>query len=131
MKSIHNAVTDCLEELELEEIFAPDIEEIGQRKYRVTFQEIRNGNNKLVIEVEYFYGFNERGSVLDDDDTTEWIESRVIDRHGVSSMTAQIIDELLAISIDDSHFDSDSEEEDDISTVSQLSTRPPSPIPLA
>lgn len=134
MKSIYNAVPDTLEELELEEYFEYDIEEIGRRHYRVTFKEKENGNNKVVIEVIYLYGINLRdsGVLLDDDGFSEWIETEIVDRHVVSRMMAETIHELLAITIDNDHFDSDDEEEsDDDSTISQSSTPPPSPIPLA
>ena len=129
MKSIYNAVPDTLEELELEEFFEYDIEEIGQRHYRVTFKEKENGNNKVVIEVIYLYGIviRDNSALLDDNAWSEWIESEIVDRHVVSRAMAETIHELLAITIDDDHFDSD----DDESIVSQASTLPPSPIPLA
>ena len=116
MKSIHNAVTDTLEELELEAYCIANVEEVRVAKYRVTFQERRNGNNKVVIEVEYCSGMNLASSRflrVDEDAVDEWIEIEIVERHGLSEMTATLLYEGLAFQIDETHFDSDSELEDD------------------
>jgi hypothetical protein len=128
MKSIYNAVTDCLEELELEDHCEVSIREIYPQKYQVTFQERRNGNNKVVIEVEYFRGINLASSrfiTLDDDAWHEWIEIGIVERHGLSEMTANVFYEGLAFQIDESHFDSDSESDDEETITSQPSTPRP------
>lgn len=116
MKNIYNAVTDTLEELELEAYCIGSVEELRLAKYRVTFQERRNGNNKVVIEVEYCTGINlasSRFTHLDEDAVDEWIEIEIVERYGLSEMTATLLYEGLAFQIDETHFDSDSEMEDD------------------
>ena len=130
MKNIYNAVSDCLEDLELEGHCDASIQEISTEKYRVTFQERRNGNNKVVIEVEYCRGLNLASSrfvTLDDDAWHEWIEIDIVERVGISEITANILYEELAFQIDETHFDSESEDDDEtLSIASQPLTPPPS-----
>lgn len=136
MKSIHNAVTDTLEDLDLQEYCEASIDSLNSRVHRVTFQERRNGNNKVVIQVEYCSGINLASSrfvTLNDDAWHEWIEIDIIDRHGLSEVTANVLYEGLAVQIDDTHFDSDSEYDDDsddetVSISSEPLTPPPSRV---
>jgi len=132
MISLENAVPDTLEELELEEIIEYNIREVQPDVlYHVTFQEIRNGNNKTVISVEYT---TEVGDLLDDASWEGEVEVKIVQRHGMSAMTAQVILELLAITLDADYFDSDSEEEEEdsddetLSIASQPLTPPPSRV---
>lgn len=132
MKSIQNAVTDTLEDLELEDYCEALIHMVNTSTHLVTFQERRNGNNKVVIEVEYCRGLNLASSrfiTLDDDAWHEWLEIDIVERHGISEMTANVLYEGLAFQIDNTHFDSDSEEEDDsdAETLSDPRTPPSRP----
>lgn len=134
MLSLENAVPDTLEELELEEFIDYDIREVQEGfLYHVTFQEKENGNNKVVISVEYSRDVSD---LLDDDAWDGDVDVYVIQRHGISPMMAEMITELLSITIDADYFDSDSEEEDSddetVSLPSQPRTPPPRPSqPLA
>jgi hypothetical protein len=127
MKNIYNAVSDCLEDLELEAHCDASVAEIHAQKYRVTFEERRNRNNKVVIEVEYCRGLNLASSrfvTLDDDAWHEWIEIGIVERDGLSEMTASVLYEGLAFQIDETHFDSESEDDGE-TTVSQPLTPQP------
>lgn len=135
MLSLENAVPDTLEELELEEFIDYDIHEVQEGfLYHVTFQEKDNGNNKVVISVEYS---RDVSNLLDDDAWDGDVDVYVIQRHSISPMMAEMITELLSITIDADYFDSDSEEEEDsddetASLPSQPQTPPPRPSrPLA
>ena len=127
MRSLENAVPDTLEELELEEILEYSIREVQPDiLYHVTFQEIRNGNNKVVVSVEYT---TETGDLLEDASWEGDIDVNIVERHGMGAMTAQVIMELLAVTLDEDYFDSDSEEEEDsddetLSIASQPLTPP-------
>lgn len=111
MKSLENAVTDTIEELELEEHIESHIHELEEnRLYHVTFQEIENGNNKTVISVEYS---TEIGDLMDDESWEGEIDVNILSCEGMGDMMPQLIMELLAITLDADYFDSDSEEEDD------------------
>lgn len=126
MISLENAVPDTLEELELEEIFEYNIREVQPDiLYHVTFQEIQNGNNKVVISVEYTA---ELGELIDDASWEGEVEVKIVQRDGIPAMMAQVILELLAISIDEEYFDSEDEDSDDetLSIASQPLTPPPS-----
>lgn len=133
MMNLENAISDTLEELELEQHIDYHIHEVVEnRLYNVTFQEKRNGNNDVIISVEYS---SDIGNLMNDDEWEGEIEVKIVRRHGVSSMTAQVIMELLAITLDDDYFESDEEEEDSddetLSTASQPLTPPPSRVRLA
>ena len=111
MKSLENAVTDTIEELELEEHIESHIHELEEnRLYHVTFQEIENGNNKTVISVEYS---TEIGDLMDDESWEGEIDVNILSCEGMGPTTAMLLMELLAITLDADYFDSDSEEEDD------------------
>lgn len=130
MRSLENAVTDTIEELELEEHIEYDIREVDQdRLYHVTFQERANGNNRAVISVEYS---TEVGDLMDDESWEGEIEVDLVSREGMGPMTAQVILELLAISLDEDYYDSDSEEEEDSDDETEsLPSQPRTPPPRA
>lgn len=112
MNSLENAVTDTLEELELDDYIEAHIREVDEDTlYHVTFQEKANGNNRMVIEVEYT---TEVGDLMDDESwEPELKEVAIVSREGIGPGTAMMILELLAITLDDDWFDSDSEDEED------------------
>lgn len=121
MRNLQNAVTDTLEELEMEDHVDYSIREVSQdRLYHVTFQERRNGNNHCVIAVDYS---TQVGDLLDDESWEGDIRLTVFRREGVSELTADFIMELLAITLDPDYFDSDDE------TVSTISSQPLTPPP--
>jgi hypothetical protein len=125
MRSLYNAVTDTLEELELEDHIESHIREVVEdRLYHVTFQEIENGNNRCVVSVEYQ---PTSGDLLDDDSWEETVNVTMIARDGIQPMMCQLLMELLAITIDADYFDSD-DDDDTASTVSQPLTPPPSRV---
>ena len=93
--------------------------------YHVTFQERRNGNNRCVISVEYS---TQVGDLSDDESWEEDIRLTVIRREGLSEMTADVIMELLAITLDPDYYDSEDEESDD-ETLSTISSEPLTPPP--
>jgi hypothetical protein len=127
MLSLENAVPDTLEELELEEFIDYDIREVQEGVlYHVTFQEKENGNNKVVISVEYSRDVSD---LLDDDAWDGDVDVYVIQRHGISPMMAEMITELLSITIDADYFDSDSEEEDSDDETASLPSQPQTPPP--
>lgn len=122
MLSLENAVPDTLEELELDEIFEYDIREVEEDVlYYVTFQEKENGNNKVVISVEYKY---EPYDLLDDNALEGEVDVNIVERDGIGPMTAQVIMELLAITLDADYYDSDSDSEEDDETLSEPRTPP-------
>ena len=128
MRNLDNAVTDTLEELELEDIFDYNIREVQEDTlYHVTFQEKENGNNQIVIAVEYS---TDTGDLLNDESWEGEIRVHIVQRHGIGQMTAEIIMELLAITLDEDYFDSEDEDDDD-TIVSQPLTPPPSRVRLA
>lgn len=126
MRALENAVSDTLEELELEEHVDYSIREVNEDSlYHVTFQERRNGNNRCVISVEYS---TQVGDLSDDESWEEDIRLTVIRREGLSEMTADVIMELLAITLDPDYYDSEDEESDD-ETLSTISSEPLTPPP--
>jgi hypothetical protein len=135
MLSLENAVPDMLEEIELDDIFDYDIREVQEDTlYHVTFREKENGNNYVVMSVEYTREVGD--DLLDDEQWEEDVEVLVIERHGVGPGTTSAMMELLAFTIDNDYFDSDDEEEDSddetVSLPSQPRTPPPRPSqPLA
>jgi hypothetical protein len=131
MISLENAVTDTLEELELEEHVEAHIREVDQdRLYHVTFQEKANGNNRMVVSVAYS---TEVGDLMDDESWEGEIEIDLVSREGMGPMTAQVILELLAITLDEDYYDSDSEdeEEDSDDETESLPSEPRTPPPRA
>lgn len=110
MRNLHNAVTDTLEELELEEHVEAHVQEVSENRfYHVTFQEKANGNNQMVISVEYT---SEVGDLLDDESWEPQLkEVYIVSREGMGPMTAQVILELLAITLDEDYYDTDSDDE--------------------
>ena len=126
MRALENAVSDTLEELELDEHVDYSIREVNEDSlYHVTFQERRNGNNRCVISVEYS---TQVGDLSDDESWEEDIRLTVIRREGLSEMTADVIMELLAITLDPHYYDSEDEESDD-ETLSTISSEPLTPPP--
>lgn len=124
MKSLQNAVTDTIEELELEDFVETHIQEVLPGfLYHVTFQDIRNGNKRTVISVRYSSDIDD---LLDDESWEGEIDVRILERHGMSQSSAEVIMEILAITLDGDYFDSDSEdEESDAETLSEPRTPPP------
>jgi hypothetical protein len=110
-----------LEELELEEIFDYLIEEVEENLYHVTFQEKENGNNKIVMSVQYTQNIGD--DLLDDEQWEEDVEVLIHERHGVGPGLALMMLEELCITIDEDYFDSD----DDDETLSQPRTPPAIP----
>lgn len=128
MLSLENAVPDMLEELELEEIFEYDIREVQEDTlYHVTFQMKENGNNYVVMSVEYSHPVGD--DLLDDEQWEEDVEVLVIERHGVGPSTSAAMMELLAFTIDNDYFDSDSEDEDSDDETESLPSQPRTPPP--
>ena len=124
MITLENAVTETLEELELEDYIEAHIREVQEdRLYHVTFQERQNGNNRMVIHVEYS---SEVGDLMDDESwEPELQEVYIVSREGIGPGTAMMILELLAITLDGDWFDEDS---DDETISSQPLTPPPSRV---
>jgi len=125
MKSLENAVTDTIEELELEDFVESHIQEVLPGSlYHVTFQDIRNGNKRTVISVRYSSDIYD---LLDDESWEGEIDVRILERHGMSQSSAEVIMEILAITLDGDYFDSDSEseEESDDETLPEPMTPPP------
>lgn len=117
MKSIHNAVTDTLEELELEEHIEYTIRAVREHiLYHVTFQERENGNRLAVVSVEYS---RDVGDILND---IASVDLCVVRCEGMRPMLAEMIMETLAVTIDPDYFDSD----DDATT---RSSQPSTPLP--
>lgn len=95
----------------MEEHVEAHIREVDQdRLYHVTFQEKANGNNRMVVSVEYS---SEIGDLLDDESWEGEIEVELVSREGMGPMTAQVILELLAITLDSDYYDSESEDEEE------------------
>ena len=124
MRSLQNAVTDTVEELELNDFLDTHIQEVLPGSlYHVTFQDIRNGNKRTVVSVRYS---SQISNLLDDESWEGELDVRILERHGMSQSSAEVIMELLAITLDSNYFDSDSEdEESDAETLSEPRTPPP------
>lgn len=121
MRNLHNAVTDALQELELEEYIQAHIREITpERVYCVTFQETQHANNQFDVLVEYSTTF---GTLLDDESWEGDVQLHIVARQGISEMSAQVILEELAIVLDPHYFD-----DDDETISSQPLTPPPSRV---
>ena len=129
MKNIHNAVHDCLVDLDFQDHCDAYVDEIRENFYRVTFQERRNRNNKIVIEVEYHHRRITTAELIEDIGWYDWVELNVIERDGLSRLTAEFIWENLAIQIDPDYFDWDGEEDDDESDAETISSEPLEPLP--
>jgi nitrate reductase beta subunit len=122
MRSLQNAVADTVEELELDEFMETHIQEVlPNYLYHVTFQDRRNGNKRTVISVRYSSDIR---NLLDDVAWEGEIDVNILERHGMSQSSAQVLMELLAISLDEDYYDSDSDEESDSETLSQPRTPP-------
>ena len=124
MRSLQNAVTDTVEELELNDFLDTHIQEVLPGSlYHVTFQDIRNGNKRTVVSVRYS---SQISNLLDDESWEGEIDVRILECHGMSQSSAEVIMELLAITLDGDYFESDSEdEESDAETLSEPRTPPP------
>lgn len=125
MRSLENAVPEVLEELELTEFYEHHIHEVRPDVlYHVTFQDKRNGNNKLVVSVEYTHDTN----------LLEWWEENVhleiVESHGLRPAFVDILLEELELAIDPDYEESD-DDAADASTISQPLTPPPSRARLA
>lgn len=110
MRNIQNAVTDTLEELELEDYIEAYIQVVNG-VYHVTFQEKRNGNNRVVISVVYYDQTGE--DLLDDEQWEEEVDVNIVTCEGMRMTTANMLLELLAINLDEDYFASDEEDSDD------------------
>jgi hypothetical protein len=76
-----------------------------------------------VISVRYSSDIDD---LLDDESWEGEIDVRILERHGMSQSSAEVIMEILAITLDGDYFDSDSEdEESDAETLSEPRTPPP------
>lgn len=134
MRSIENAVTECMEDLELGDVITTSIRELeDDRLYHITFQRNDNGNNRVVISAEYS---TETGDLITDEGWEDSVNVTVIERHGISHAMSEVLCESLALCIDPDYFDSDSEEEEEdsdddetLSIGSQPLTPPPSRVP--
>lgn len=125
MRSLENAVTDTLEELELDEHIEYSIREVRENiLYHVTFQERDNGNNRCVISVEYS---RDASDILDDVAWDGEIDLQLVRCEGIQPMIADMILELLAITLDPDYYDSDDEDDDE--TLSTISSQPLTPPP--
>lgn len=123
MKSLSNAVPEVLEEMELTEFYDHHIHEVRPDVlYHVTFQDKRNGNNRLVVSVEY----------TNDTNLLEWWEENVhleiVENNGFRPAFVDILLEELEVAIDPDYEESD---DDAASTISQPLTPPPSRARLA
>jgi hypothetical protein len=128
MLSLENAVPDMLEEIELDDIFDYDIREVQEDVlYHVTFREKENGNNYVVMSVEYTREVGD--DLLDDEQWEEDVEVLVIERRGVGPATSAAMMELLAFTMDNDYFDSDDEEEDSDDETLTLPSQPRTPPP--
>lgn len=124
MMNIYNAVTETLEELDMN-VEAHIRQENGH--YYVTFQSKTNGNNRIEIKVTYVVTHD--NDVLDDDDWDETVEVELLDHPGFRRDTAVLLMEYLTSVIDPDYFDIDSdsedeEESDDDETLSEPRTPP-------
>lgn len=118
MKTLANAVTEMLEELELEEFMEAHIHTIREDElYGVTFQMKANGNKNVVLSVEYR---RTSGPLLDDESWEGNVRVHIVERNGTTRMTANLLSEFLSITLDEGYFDSDDEDSDD-ETISSLS----------
>lgn len=126
MKSLENAVTDTLEELEMDDYIEGHIREVDEDTlYHVTFQEIENGNNRAVVEVAYMPSM---GDLLNDEEWRGEISVELLERQGsFRRTTAQLLEELLAVTLDPDYYDSDSEEEDSDDETLSLPSEPRTP----
>jgi hypothetical protein len=124
MTRIDNAVTHTLEEMDLENYIESHVDEIiPERRYRVTFQERRNGNKKMVVNVEYRVEVGDLAS----DDWDEYVIVTILDSRGISPTLAEMIWEQLAVNLDENYFDdSDDDDDETITIASQPLTPPPS-----
>jgi hypothetical protein len=128
MLSLENAVPDMLEEIELEDIFDYDIREVQEDTlYHVTFREKQNGNNYVVMSVEYTHPVGD--DLSDDEQWEEDVVVLVVERHGVGPGTTAAMLELLAFTIDNDYFDSEEEDSDDETLT--LPSEPRTPPPRA
>jgi hypothetical protein len=130
MLSLENAVPETLEELELEEFIDYDIREVQEDTlYHVTFQEKENGNKKFVVSVEYSNPVGE--DLVNDEEWEGEVEVNIIQLYNISPMIADMITELLSITIDADYFDSDSEEDEDSDSDDETLSQPRTPPPRA
>jgi hypothetical protein len=111
MKSLANAVTQTLEELEVEEFMEAHIHTIREDElYHVTFQMKANGNKNVILSVEYR---RTMGPLLDDESWEGNERVLIVERNGTTRMAAKFLLEFLAITLDEGYFDSDDEDSDD------------------
>jgi hypothetical protein len=123
MRSLENAATETLEEMELEDFIEFHIHEVlPGTHYHVTFQEIANGNKRFVVSVVYPVNI---GDLSDDESWEGDVELRMLERYGFAPLFAEAVMELLAITIDADYYDSDSDDESDDETLSEPRTPPP------
>lgn len=127
MARLDNAVTQTLEEMDLEDYIEGHIHEVvPERRYLVTFQEIQHGNKKVVMDVEY----RVQPGDLARDDWEEHVIVGIHEREGMSPSLSEMLWEQLAVNLDEDYFDDTDDEEDSddetLSTTSQPLTPPPS-----
>lgn len=130
MMNIHNAVSDTLNDLDMN-VEAHIREENGH--YYVTFQSKQNGNNR--IELRVTYNVTSGNNVLDDD-WEETLDVQLLEHPGFRRTSAVLLMEYLTSTIDPDYFDIDSDSEDesdddDETIASQPLTPPPSRARLA
>lgn len=130
MMNIHNAVSDTLNDLDMN-VEAHIREENGH--YYVTFQSKQNGNNR--IELRVTYNVTPGNNVLDDD-WEETLDVQLLEHPGFRRTSAVLLMEYLTSTIDPDYFDIDSDSEDesdddDETIASQPLTPPPSRARLA
>jgi hypothetical protein len=95
----------------------------------VTFREKENGNNYVVMSVEYTQNIGD--DLLDDEQWEQDVIVLVHERYGVGPGTTAAMLESLAFTIDNDYFDSESEDEDSDSDDETLSlpSQPRTPPP--
>lgn len=121
MTRIQNAVNDCMDDLELNDIATSGICEIEKETvFHVTIQLKNNENSKVVFRVHYEYDMY--SSLLDDHGWGDEAEITIFERHGFPPTLAEMIRETLSICVDPDYYDSDDSDdsEDTLSILSSL-----------
>ena len=93
MKNVHNASSDVLVELDIEEHYRVSVEDENAGMYRVTFQSKQDQNNYCIIRVHFLFN----------DDVVVTVH----ERSGMNHHFAHVLKEELAIAIDPDHYESD------------------------
>lgn len=93
MKNVHNASSDVLVELDIEEYYTAAIADENDGVYRVTFQSKQDQNNYCILRVHYLFN--------------NTVVVTVHERSGMNHHFTHVLKEELAIAIDPGHYDSD------------------------